>query len=104
MTDSKATAKRPLSQKAGADSPPTKTGLPVDNDARQTAVKPGQRWRPSYGGPASMTRIVLRITQAGVVYREAWPSDVTEAFDRWTTWNDWVSRCHAVCKKGKHHD
>ncbi len=57
-----------------------------------TILKPGQRWRPEYGGAAAMTYVIVRLAPADVVYSEGWPSDVEESFDQWPTWADWLLR------------
>jgi hypothetical protein len=55
---------------------------------------PGQRWKPTCG-PASMSRIIKRITPSGVVFDESWPSQRQDSFDQWVSWADWLMRTGA---------
>ena len=70
-----------------------------DPQTARPVLAPGQRWKPRYGDAASMTRIITQLTVAGVVYDEAWPSEVRGSFDRWATWADWLIKTGAELRE-----
>ena len=78
---------------ASLDADPTQTSKP--------AFSPGQRWKPQYGGPPSMSRIIRELTPAGVVFDEGWPSKSKDSFDRWSSWADWLTKTGAQCVEEK---